>query len=178
MGIIAAFLLFVRGTLSAMMAKQLTDEFKAWNPWWVSYWIKTAVSRLPADQRERFAEEWQSDVSRIPGELGKIIMALGCIIAAYRIAAIHKESHETILDSLLLVFDTISPHIAMWLCVTIVLSVCGFFILLIIMCQWYDPGSVWEVDTWFYTVIKVCAIVAIPSTFYINRESVEQAGND
>lgn len=44
--------------------------------------LDLATKRLPEDQRERFAEEWQSHINEVSGDLGKIVFALGCVSAA------------------------------------------------------------------------------------------------
>lgn len=44
--------------------------------------LDLATKRLPEDQRERFAEEWQSHINEVSGDLRKIVFALGCVSAA------------------------------------------------------------------------------------------------
>lgn len=66
----------------AVVAKLLADEAKAWLPWIVQRLIRRAVQQLSADRQERWEEEWNSDVNKIPGDIGKFIYALGYIFAA------------------------------------------------------------------------------------------------
>jgi hypothetical protein len=87
MAIILSIAVFFLGILAAFVSRQMADEFKAWTPWWLKHLLMIAVSRLPEDERERFSEEWQSHVTQVPGEIGKIMVALGCIIAACKIAS-------------------------------------------------------------------------------------------
>jgi hypothetical protein len=66
--------------------RQLADEFKAWTPRLIKYFIQRAVRRLPESQRKRFTEEWQSHVDEIPGEVGKLIVAFGFLRASSEIS--------------------------------------------------------------------------------------------
>jgi lipopolysaccharide/colanic/teichoic acid biosynthesis glycosyltransferase len=56
--------------------------------------IRKAVARLPQNQRERFEEEWQSHIDEVPGEIGKIYVALGCLFAARKMASILSADRE------------------------------------------------------------------------------------
>jgi hypothetical protein len=85
MAVIMAVVLFLVGTLGTAVSRLLTDEFKAWIPWIIQRVIRRAVVRLPASQRERFEEEWQSHVNEVPGDVGKLTVALGFLTAARRI---------------------------------------------------------------------------------------------
>lgn len=68
-----------------VLSRQLTDEFKAWTPWLVQRLVLFAALRMPKAQQERYAEEWSSFVDEIPGEVGKILAALGLSWAGFRI---------------------------------------------------------------------------------------------
>ena len=84
MALIAAFVLFLVGALGTALSRLLTDEFKAWIPWIIQRVIRRAIRRLPPAQRERFEEEWQSHINEVPGEIGKLTVALGFLTAAAR----------------------------------------------------------------------------------------------
>jgi hypothetical protein len=66
----------------AVLARLIADELKAWSPWITQKLIKAAVSQLAESQRERFSEEWLSHLNEIPGDLTKIGVALGFLLAA------------------------------------------------------------------------------------------------
>jgi lipopolysaccharide/colanic/teichoic acid biosynthesis glycosyltransferase len=91
MALIMAVGLFLVGVLAAALSQQLTDEFKAWIPWVVKHLVRRAVARLPEDQKDRFTEEWQSHVNEVPGQIGKIYVALGFLSAARQMASIHNS---------------------------------------------------------------------------------------
>jgi hypothetical protein len=79
--LIGLFFIAVLGIIGAAVSRQLTDEFKAWTPWLISYIIRRAVRQLPEDMRTRYEEEWRSHTDEIPGEVGKLIHALNCLSA-------------------------------------------------------------------------------------------------
>jgi hypothetical protein len=78
--------IFVLGILATAVSRQLADEFKAWTPRLIKYFIQRAVRQLPESQRKRFTEEWQSHVDEIPGEVGKLIVAFGFLRASSEIS--------------------------------------------------------------------------------------------
>jgi hypothetical protein len=77
MELIIGFLLAVLGMIAAAVSRQLADEFKAWIPWITKHLVRRAVRKLPEDQRSRYEEEWSSYLVEVPGELGKLVAALG-----------------------------------------------------------------------------------------------------
>jgi lipopolysaccharide/colanic/teichoic acid biosynthesis glycosyltransferase len=85
--LIGAIALAVLAIVGAATSRQLADEFKAWSPWIVRKIIRCAVRQLPEDQRERFSEEWQAHVNDIPGDAGKLIVALGFLAASREISS-------------------------------------------------------------------------------------------
>jgi len=85
--VIVAVVIFLLGIVAAAASRLLADEFKAWIPWTVDRLIRRAVGRLPADRRERLNEEWRSHVNDVPGEVGKLAVALGTLLAAGRVRA-------------------------------------------------------------------------------------------
>jgi exopolysaccharide production protein ExoY len=86
MDLIVLALLGMLGIFGAVFSKLLADEFKAWAPSLVAKIIAVAVRKLPAAKRERFSEEWESHAREVPGDLGKIAAACGCLTAAWEIA--------------------------------------------------------------------------------------------
>lgn len=94
MGVIAQILLSVGAIVMSALSQQVADELKAWTPWTTEQLIRLATSRLPADQRERFGEEWRSHVDEIPGEIGRIFVAVGLVIAAFKMAAMLRRAHS------------------------------------------------------------------------------------
>jgi hypothetical protein len=74
------------GLLGAAFSRQLTDEFKAWTPWFIERAVRLAIDRLPQELRERFGEEWRSVINDTPGEIGKILVAFGLRLAAAQIS--------------------------------------------------------------------------------------------
>jgi hypothetical protein len=83
-GIVLLAVLGVLGVLGAALSRQLTDEFKTWTPRMIEWLIRSAVRKLPEDQRERFAEEWQSHIYETPGEIAKFCVALSLLSAPWR----------------------------------------------------------------------------------------------
>jgi hypothetical protein len=74
------------GMIYAFLSQLLADEFKAWSPTVADYLKRRAVLFLPQELRERYQEEWASDLNETPGEIGKLIKAVGFIFAAHGIA--------------------------------------------------------------------------------------------
>jgi hypothetical protein len=77
--------LFVVTVLTAALARLIVEEVSAWSPAFIRSLIKLAVRRLPENRRERFGEEWQSHINDVPGQVGKLLVAVGFFIAAYDI---------------------------------------------------------------------------------------------
>lgn len=94
MALITGIAVFLGGVIAATMSQQLADEFKAWMPWIVRRLIQRAVGRLPENQRERFEEEWQSHLDEVPGEIGKLCVALGFLSAARKMSSILTTGHQ------------------------------------------------------------------------------------
>ena len=72
--------------MGAALSRQLTDEIKAWTPWIVERLVWIAIAKLPQNERDRFHEEWRSDIQDTPGELGILVVAIGFVLAAQRIS--------------------------------------------------------------------------------------------
>ncbi|MDP9339302.1 MAG: hypothetical protein M3P45_10585 [Acidobacteriota bacterium] len=73
------------GTIvAALIAKLFNDEFKAWFPWFTERIVRCAVRSLPENQRKRDSEEWRRYLNEIPGEIGKLVSALGFCWAGWQ----------------------------------------------------------------------------------------------
>jgi hypothetical protein len=72
---------WILGVVAAALSPVFADEFKAWMPWFTKWLIRRAIGRLPEDQRERYREEWSSDIEETPGDIGKIFKAMGFVQA-------------------------------------------------------------------------------------------------
>ncbi len=90
MALIAMIFLFVVGILDTVFSRLLTDEIKAWIPGIIRRVIRWAVVQLPSAHQERFEEEWQGHVNEVPGDIGKLIVAVGFLIAARKITSALK----------------------------------------------------------------------------------------
>lgn len=89
--LIGAILTAIAGVLVTAFSKQVADEFKAWVPRLVAAVIRCAVRRLREDQRDRYAEEWRSHIDETPGEIGKLIVGLGLLPAAWKLSRISPK---------------------------------------------------------------------------------------
>jgi hypothetical protein len=77
--------------IGAASSRLLADEFKAWLPSVIKHLIGWAVRSVPEDKRERYAEEWQSHIDETPGEIGKLIVGLGLLPAAWKLSRISPK---------------------------------------------------------------------------------------
>lgn len=78
---------FIIAVVVGIIAKLAADEVKAWCPWLVNRLITFAASRLSNAERARFAEEWLSHANEMPGDIAKVLHALGTVAAAYKITS-------------------------------------------------------------------------------------------
>jgi len=78
--------------LTAALSKLLAEEIADWSAWLIRRLTKTAVSRLPENQRERYSEEWESDLNERPGRIMKLRSAAGFLRAAFRIYLIDERN--------------------------------------------------------------------------------------
>lgn len=86
MALIKSLGLLAASILAAALSRIVVEEIGAWSPSIIHNLIKLAVSLLPENRRERFEEEWQSHVNEVPGIVGKLLVAAGLVIAAYKMA--------------------------------------------------------------------------------------------
>jgi hypothetical protein len=88
----AAFVIMtVVSIATAASSKILADEFTAWRPHLTKKLITLAVRRLPEEQCERYREEWLSYVEEIPGELGKLLAAVGLLWAGIKLRSVLRR---------------------------------------------------------------------------------------
>jgi hypothetical protein len=69
--------------LANAISRQMVDEFKAWVPWLTRNLIMIAACILPETDRARRTEEWASHLEEVPGEIGKIVVALDFLRAGF-----------------------------------------------------------------------------------------------
>lgn len=81
-----ALILALGGMLTAVLNQLSAGAFQAWISWFTRQLLNLATQGLPEDQRERFAEEWESHINEVSGDVGKIAFAWGCVSAAQEIA--------------------------------------------------------------------------------------------
>jgi lipopolysaccharide/colanic/teichoic acid biosynthesis glycosyltransferase len=96
--------LLVASLLIAIVGPLLAAEIKAWSCWLRQKLRRMAVAKLPKKCRDRYDEEWESGIEEIPGQLFKLIYAIGLLRAAAEIrnaATKGAVRHETTLASLL-----------------------------------------------------------------------------
>jgi hypothetical protein len=80
-----AIIWFIVGVIGRALSRVLADDLKEWMPVIVERLIQLAISKLPAEYQERFAEEWRSHVNDIPGHIVKLWVAVGFNLAALKI---------------------------------------------------------------------------------------------
>ncbi len=90
MAIVTALLSFA----SVIAAKLSADEIKAWLPWLVQRIVALAAHILPEDQRERYGEEWSGHIGEIPGDIGRLLVAIGFVFAGLAISLDPREQTQ------------------------------------------------------------------------------------
>jgi hypothetical protein len=86
MGLIADLASVAINALTAITAKLVADDVKEWIPDVVEQLINRAVDALPDEEsRERYSEQWRSDVADTPGIIRKLWFAARCHTASRRI---------------------------------------------------------------------------------------------
>jgi hypothetical protein len=77
------------GTLSAFAASRMvTSELSAHVEPMARWIIGKAVQRFPANDRNRFREEWLAHLDETPGTLRKLWHAVGCYLGAAKVAGV------------------------------------------------------------------------------------------
>ncbi len=72
-----------------------SDQVKASAPLIARRIVRIACYFLPAHLRERYEEEWLSNIDELPGGLWKLVTAFGCSIAVVPIARRSSILHES-----------------------------------------------------------------------------------
>jgi lipopolysaccharide/colanic/teichoic acid biosynthesis glycosyltransferase len=80
--------------IAGAVSQELANEFKEWTCWIVERLVQRAVQRLPKEEQDRFGEEWRSHINDTPGQIGKVVVALGFIRAARKIAAMERAGYR------------------------------------------------------------------------------------
>ena len=70
----------------SILSKLFADEIKAWLPCLAEQVTKAAVRVLPAEQRERYDEEWRSHLEETPAGVVRLWIACGFYLAARRVS--------------------------------------------------------------------------------------------
>jgi hypothetical protein len=87
---------YLMDILIGIVSGLLTGELRAHAERLAKWIIRTAVNRLPSDERERFREEWLAHLGETTGTLRKIWHAIGCYLGAAKIANIRLRHCEGI----------------------------------------------------------------------------------
>jgi lipopolysaccharide/colanic/teichoic acid biosynthesis glycosyltransferase len=124
----------VLGTLlTAVLGGLLTDECKAWLLWTAERLIQRAVRTLPESERERYNEEWRSHVDEVPGQIGKLIVALGFLKAGQGMSRILDERTWRM-------YDTIGAGISRLTALMIVILEAPAFLVISLLIKLTSPG--------------------------------------
>ena len=81
-----ALILALGGMVAAVLNRLSGGALHTWISSFTRQLLDLATKHLPEDQRERFAEEWESHINEVSGDLRKIVFAWGCVSAAQEIA--------------------------------------------------------------------------------------------
>lgn len=66
----------------AIFGPFMAAEFGAWFGWLHKTIRHAAISIIPSEYRERYEEEWQSNLEDVPGEVGKLLHSVGLLQAS------------------------------------------------------------------------------------------------
>jgi hypothetical protein len=80
----------VGSIIVATLSRVLAEELKAWTPRLIRMFVGVAVRSLPKSKRERYSEEWASFINEMPGEIGKVIAALGLVCAGVKMGLVSR----------------------------------------------------------------------------------------
>jgi hypothetical protein len=84
--------------LEAFVGKLIGKEIEAWLPKAAPCLLRYAVSKMPTNEQERYLEEWAYELNNIPGEISKVLYAVGLVQAAWGISSStrhHKGTKES-----------------------------------------------------------------------------------
>ena len=83
--------LAIGAVLAGLLGKLLASEVQDWLPALAHRLIKFASARLVPSDRARHLEEWIADNNDYPGKLGKLVHAIGCIVASYKLGRVEAK---------------------------------------------------------------------------------------
>jgi uncharacterized protein YjiS (DUF1127 family) len=83
-----SLIIAIGSLIAGFLGKLLASELADWIPSLARHLVDRAVSRLPAQERDRYREEWYAHINDCPGKLGKVWHAVGCL-AGSRVIAVH-----------------------------------------------------------------------------------------
>ncbi len=126
-----AILKLLGGILVSVFLGLVKDEAKAWLPKLTNRILANAVKTLPHGLQLRYEEEWRSDIEEMPGEIGKMLRAVGLVRAAYGIRRANRGEFRGV------VAEWVSRSIAALLLVWI--APCLGILMLIVRGHSYGP---------------------------------------
>ena len=113
----------VIGVISDLVTEELTARVEP-----VARWlIGKAVERLPADDRERFREEWFAHLEEVPSGFRKLWHAFGCYLCAAKVASVLVRQPKLSRRARVRFFDDDNQEIAM---ISLVLASCERILLM------------------------------------------------
>jgi hypothetical protein len=83
---ITVIVTFLFRLLKTVLSKLVADEIIVLLPLLTDTIVKFAASRVPPYRRERCEEEWASHIADIPGQLRRLLEALGFVRVGYAVA--------------------------------------------------------------------------------------------
>jgi len=84
----------IGAVLTGVLSRLVGEELQAWLPKIRERFVRIAVKHLPRSKRKRFAEEWRSHINDVPGEISKLITAIGFLLASGRISYMSAVRHR------------------------------------------------------------------------------------
>jgi hypothetical protein len=92
-GVMIGILIFLGSIITATLSIVVANDITVWVPLIVEYLIRRAIKNLPREIQDRLDEEWHGHIAEIPGNLGKLCIAVGFVVASNRVLrARHQES--------------------------------------------------------------------------------------
>ena len=93
--------------LSLVFIPLLVGEVTGWLPWLTSQVVRASTRRLPAAERERYAEEWQAELKAWPGgDLTRLLFAVRIFVSARDTCrALDGEAVQLVTPKLKATFD-------------------------------------------------------------------------
>jgi lipopolysaccharide/colanic/teichoic acid biosynthesis glycosyltransferase len=111
--------------LASLLSRFAADELNSWTPVIVKRLKDIAVQKLPPSQRERFAEEWSSDLLEIPGSISRLIYSLGLLRAARTINLQFAQAEQSLISCIVKrTFDITIASTSIVLMMPAVLLIC------------------------------------------------------